>query len=471
MLERLTILSVALVLSSMTSLSAQSAKPDGRFTVLHSFTGTDGDAPTGPLMFGRDGMLYGATSNGGVTYKDNDASGFGAIFKLSTDGKQFQSIYSCALAGDDSICHPTGVLVMPDGSVLAGSSNAASRILNIAPSIGKPRVLLSFPTLMQCISPLALGPDGRVYGTTLYGGTNNSGIVFCVDASGKNFQELFSVKSGDQPALSPVLFDHDGVGYFATTGNAGEGYSGSVYKIHTDHTVDPIDAPDAAAFGPEEIALGMYGTLYVSGTHTPIFAMDPDGKKVRLLHTFQGKDGYIPRALVVGKDHMLYGSTQYGGPEFVKWYQHLAGYGTIFRIAPDGTQFETVHSFSGKDGENPNPLVAGPDGSLYGSTVSGGANNHGTVFKFLTICTRARIAGAKSTDNVVKGKATVALLGSDMLGAAHILRTMYRIDGGRDLTYSAPIPISKSGRHKLVFWSVNKSGDTEPENELMITIQ
>lgn len=55
----------------------------------------------------------------------------------------------------------------------------------------------------------------------------------------------------------------------------------------------------------------------------------------------------------------------------------------IFELNPDGTAFTTIHSFSGSDRANPyhGELIA-VNNILYDMRTSGGANNHGLVFKF-----------------------------------------------------------------------------------------
>src|SRR5690349_12527981 len=45
----------------------------------------------------------------------------------------------------------------------------------------------------------------------------------------------------------------------------------------------------------------------------------------------------------------------------------------------------TIHSFkTAAGGSQPNALVLGKDGNLYGTTAGGGTGGHGTVFKFTT---------------------------------------------------------------------------------------
>src|SRR2546426_537550 len=74
--------------------------------------------------------------------------------------------------------------------------------------------------------------------------------------------------------------------------------------------------------------------------------------------SFYSTNGSFPTcALVQGGDGNFYGTTRYGGP---------VGYGTVFKIAADGT-LATVNSFYGTNGANPaGTLVFGKDGNLYG---------------------------------------------------------------------------------------------------------
>lgn len=90
------------------------------------------------------------------------------------------------------------------------------------------------------------------------------------------------------------------------------------------------------------------------------------------------QSGIGPNGVVVGKDGVLYGTTQYGGANADDW---TAGYGTVFSLTPpaspggDWTE-ATLYSFLGGgagDGESPySGLAVGNDGVLYGTTTYGG---------------------------------------------------------------------------------------------------
>jgi uncharacterized repeat protein (TIGR03803 family) len=92
------------------------------------------------------------------------------------------------------------------------------------------------------------------------------------------------------------------------------------------------------------------------------------------LHAFQSPAlGAQPNTLVLGNDGNLYGTTAGGG---------RGGHGTVFKFTTNG-MLTTWYSFNGaSDGSAPNAsLVQGSDGNFYGTTVRGGAYNYGTAFK------------------------------------------------------------------------------------------
>ena len=93
------------------------------------------------------------------------------------------------------------------------------------------------------------------------------------------------------------------------------------------------------------------------------------------LYSFTGgNDGEYPQAgLVQGSDGYLYGTTLIGGTN---------GAGTVFKISASGA-FMSLYSFTGNnDGGYPfDGLVQGSDGNFYGTTEGGGTNGFGTVFK------------------------------------------------------------------------------------------
>ncbi|HXI82671.1 MAG TPA: choice-of-anchor tandem repeat GloVer-containing protein [Verrucomicrobiae bacterium] len=104
-----------------------------------------------------------------------------------------------------------------------------------------------------------------------------------------------------------------------------------------------------------------------------------------------GNDGYDPNGVVQGSDGNLYGTTAYGGTNADCGTGTV---GTVFKISPSGGTFTTLCSFPSSDSRGPyagGALVQGSDGNFYGTT-SGWACSDGTVFKvspngsFTTLC-------------------------------------------------------------------------------------
>ena len=103
-----------------------------------------------------------------------------------------------------------------------------------------------------------------------------------------------------------------------------------------------------------------------------IFSVDSTGDE-RTVHAFniESGDGALPEGLTLGKDGNLYGTAGIGG---------AYNQGLVFKLTPQGAQ-TILFSFMdiAADGNpHPNgPPVQGSDGSLYGTTLYGGASLSG----------------------------------------------------------------------------------------------
>ncbi len=126
------------------------------------------------------------------------------------------------------------------------------------------------------------------------------------------------------------------------------------------------------------------------------------------IYTFLGynsADGANPGAgLTLGSDGYLYGTTVYGGTD---------GYGTVFKLNPSNQAETVLYSFTdGSDGASPvNRLAFGPNGELYGTTAAGetddcmGTGGCGTVFSLYhpSLSTNWTFSSVYSFSTVVDG--------------------------------------------------------------------
>jgi uncharacterized repeat protein (TIGR03803 family) len=102
------------------------------------------------------------------------------------------------------------------------------------------------------------------------------------------------------------------------------------------------------------------------------------GYAERSLYAFQGgTDGELPYGnLVLASNGTLYGTTYSGG---------AIGSGCIFALTPSGNHYaeSVIYSFKGSPGDGGNPyagLSVDASGTLYGTTLYGGTFGAGTVF-------------------------------------------------------------------------------------------
>jgi uncharacterized repeat protein (TIGR03803 family) len=95
----------------------------GVFAVLHDFDGNKGAQPSGELLRGQDGRLYGTTSSGG-TNANGTATLFGTIFSIARDGTGFTSLYSFDGTQGTS---PSGRLLQLNATTFVGITQSGGR--------------------------------------------------------------------------------------------------------------------------------------------------------------------------------------------------------------------------------------------------------------------------------------------------------------------------------------------------------
>ncbi len=190
----------------------------------------------GPLLPATDGYLYGATGEGGKY-------GYGTVFRMSTTGA-INIIYG--KFNDPNGIEPSGPLVQgTNGSLYGttydgGGTPDAGTVFNLTlpPPAPTLTTLHSFDGT-DGDSPaagLVLASDGNFYGTTAYGGANLVGTLFKITPGGA-FTSLFDFTdeagetgvSGDYPDTT-IMEDTNGVLYGLTNGGGANG-DGVFYSL------------------------------------------------------------------------------------------------------------------------------------------------------------------------------------------------------------------------------------------------
>jgi uncharacterized repeat protein (TIGR03803 family) len=288
--------------------------------------------------------------------------------------------------------HPPGVHC--DVTNGAGTTNT-SDVSNVSISCGLPleQVLHTFgaapPDGHSPQSGLLLASDGNYYGMTVNGGASGKGTVFKITPAGVQ-STLYSFAGGPIDGANPygeLIQASDGALYGTASAGGASGF-GAVFKITlagTETTLhsftgSPGDGNYPLAGLVQASDDNIYGTTQLGGAYGQgtAFKMTPAGS-VSVLYSFGGSpdDGTIPGArLTVGSNLNFYGTTVGGGSS-------PSGGGTVFRMTSSGV-VTILHSFLGEptDGATPEThVIQASDGSFYGVTLNGGANNVGAIFK------------------------------------------------------------------------------------------
>jgi uncharacterized repeat protein (TIGR03803 family) len=391
------------------------------FTILHIFTApsgtfstnSDGDHPQAGLVLSGN-TLYGTAEQGGT-------AGYGAVFRVNTDGTDFTNLYSfTALSGVNATnsdgAYPQAGLIL-SGNVLYGTapeggSGGAGTVFAINTDGSGFTNLHTFAaasginaheTNSDGAFPSArlLLSDNTLYGTTPEGGSGGSGTVFRLNTDGSGFTNLYSFTTavpfininsdGYFPHSALVLSGNTLYGTAALGGSSGKG---TVFAINTDGTdfTNLYTFTGGSDGGNPQAGFVLSGnTLYgtANGGSSPdvgsVFAINTDGSGFTNVYSFTAldemginNDGANPVAALFLSGNTLYGTAANGGN---------SGAGAVFAVNTDGSDFTNLYSFTALDENGINNDGASPEGSLllsgsnlYGTAFSGGSSGAGTVF-------------------------------------------------------------------------------------------
>jgi uncharacterized repeat protein (TIGR03803 family) len=260
-------------------------------TILYGFTGgKDGAGPGNGVVFDNAGNLFGTTPDGGL-YSE------GVVYELSpTPGGQWkQSVVHAFTGGNDGAVGSLGPLLFVGGTFYGvtelGGANKAGTVFQFRPSAGGGWTLTTLYAFQG--QPDAGFPDGGViadgtslYGTTYFGGADNSGAVFRLSAANTD-KVLYSFKGradGGNPT-SVLYFDQQKGKLYGTTSSGGNAGCdcGTVFELGEggEATLHQFsNTPDGANpyYGLTPDASGnLYGSTAAGGTHGQgmVFVLTP----------------------------------------------------------------------------------------------------------------------------------------------------------------------------------------------------
>jgi uncharacterized repeat protein (TIGR03803 family) len=133
--------------------------------------------------------------------------------------------------------------------------------------------------------------------------------------------------------------------------------------------------------------------------------------------------GVNPGFIAQGRDGNLYSTTVSGGSD---------GPGTVFKITP-AAKLTVLYSFNGTDGSVPYAgLTLGTDGNFYGGAIEGGPNGYGMVFKVTSKGVLTLLHGFDDSDGAQPFGAPIegtngAFYGTTETGGTSNCGTVYKV--------------------------------------------
>jgi uncharacterized repeat protein (TIGR03803 family) len=395
-----------------------------------------GFSPIGDMTLASNGKIYGTTSSGGA--KDG-----GVIFEFNTVSNSYEKRFDLTLATGTV---PFAKLLQATNGKMYGAStsggvNNNGTLFEFDPVSGSCIKLVDLNTASTGSSiygSLVQGSNGKIYGTTIFGGANGDGVLFEFDPTTGAYTKMhdfLASSSGSQP-YGGLMISSNGLIY-GITYRGGIGGLGTLFSfdIKTGVISKILDMGSGTAFNLNlcrgsmvELSNGkLYGATSkylfefdpATGTMTNTFNLIGEGtvfilnnSHYQLLKSANGKlygvensrgsnscgylfefdpiswsltnkyDFTIPNrfafsktAIVQAANGSLYG-TIYSGGSF--------GVGLIYEFNPTNNIFQIRHNFLGHtDGANPQGnFIRDSNGRFYGVTSGGGINGDGTIFSY-----------------------------------------------------------------------------------------
>ena len=339
-----------------------------------------GDMPTADISITSNARIIGA-----YYQFTSFPTGYQRFFKVDTSGNNFEGF---GTVNQRENGHFNNSLLLTDDETIFFTTQSMGRhdggVFNQGDTAGNSSGLFHFGASPNGFRPgeLMKASDGRLYGTTLFGGPSGNGTIFSIRADGTGYTKLYEFNDGQgYEPTGKLLEASDGKLYGALAWGGIVG-GGALFRIDKDGNNFQIlyDFSDLAnGYSPignlvEDGAGFLYGsTNYASTGYGVVFKMNKNGTGYLVLRNFNLPDIGFPYGGL--KLHMgfLYGIGYLGG---------TSSLGGVFRISTDGTGYQLLHSFSGTaDGANPfAPPIVANDGKLYGGAMNGGSQSVGTIY-------------------------------------------------------------------------------------------
>lgn len=363
--------------------------PTSTYNLIYSFKDDpDGAFPMAPLL-NINGTLYGTTFAGGTFH-------YGTVFSVTAAGVE-SPLYSFASNPNDGGGPQSGLLI--DNGALWGATRFAVNPKNAYGTVfrvsfagletvehrftGPFRSLTSKQTPDGCFPYASLTKlHTLLYGVTVDCGTHGDGTIYHVTGTGSETVDYSF--AGKPDGFDPGAITDVAGTLYGTTAAGGTQNAGTVFTFSPGGGESVIHSfgvgADGMAPDSDLVSLGglLYGTTEFGGANGKGTLFDITAAGVEnVVYNFGSSptDGESPLGNLIVLDGKLYGTTESGGAD---------GLGTVFSMTKSG-QETILHSFGSLAGDGAEPFVGliNVNGTLFGTTARGGANNDGSVYSII----------------------------------------------------------------------------------------
>jgi uncharacterized repeat protein (TIGR03803 family) len=360
------------------------------------------------------------------------------------------------------------------GTTVNGGAKGASTVYYLSPDASVFNAFRSFtntPDAANSQGNLAAAGAG-LFGTSTAGGNKGVGTVFLGNTNGafsilRSFASVSADNATNSGGASPsALLALSGGTLFGTTLAGGAAANGTVFSLSTNgatfsslHDFSVLDSntgtnTDGALPSGGLILSGntLYGTASGGGAGGAgvVFSLNTNGSNFTTLHSFTpldpltatNTDGAFPFSGLVLSNGTLFGTTLAGG---------AGGKGAVFSLGTNGDSFAVLHNFSAtdpltgtnSDGASPCAPLALSGGNLFGTASAGGAGANGTVFSVTTNGTQFQTLHAFSAMDAntgTNGDGALPVAGLLPLGNSFYGTTFSGGPGGAGAVFHIAIP-------------------------------
>ncbi len=334
------------------------------------------------LIYAQQPVLIGTTSAGGQYGK-------GVIFKINADGTNDSVIYHFT---GTSGSYPIGKLIQANnnlfyGVTFYGGTQNKGVLFSFNHETRAYTKLVDFTGTngSNPIQQVTQASNNKLYGTTLFGGVNDNGTIFCYDINSNTFTKLhdFDSINGRRPGSNLIQASDDRLYGTTQDGNPSSiiySYDIQSQNFNTVYTLNDTDGQNASGTIFQDNDGYIYGTTINSGllpgSSGSMFKFNPATGSFKSLYSLKLSTGIWPYSgLTKAGNGLIYGLTTDGA---------TGGYGSLFVFDPlVDSSFaiaSQLKSMNIRDAKN--ALTLASNGILYSTTYYTGSAGGGALFSY-----------------------------------------------------------------------------------------